>query len=176
MFGFPIHDDRAQAVLEVSNRHKLLAFVHCGVLKVGFRDKLGLPAPYDLSLSNPLALRKAAGQFPNIRFILPHLGSGMFRELLMLADSAPNVFADTSGLGTWGKYLEGHPSEAQVLRHAVDVMGAERLLFGTDSSFFPRGWRRDVLDAQLRVFQEAKLDAQQVGAILGGNLERLLSA
>jgi predicted TIM-barrel fold metal-dependent hydrolase len=176
MFGFAIHDDRSQAVLEVANRHKLLVFVHCGVLKVGFRDKLNLPAGYDLSLSNPLALRKAAAQFPNIRFILPHLGSGMFRELLMLADSAPNVFADTSGIGSWGKYLEGKPPEAQVLRHAVDVMGAERLLFGTDSSWFPRGWRRDVFDAHVRVFEEAKLDAQQVAAILGGNLERLVSA
>jgi predicted TIM-barrel fold metal-dependent hydrolase len=176
MFGFPLHDDRAQAVLEMSNRHKLLVFVHCGVLKVGFRDKLNLPATFDLSLSNPLALRKAAAQFPNVRFVLPHLGSGMFRELLMLADSASNVFADTSGIGSWGKYLDGRPSEAQVLRHAVEVMGAERLLFGTDSGWFPRGWRRDVFDAHLQVFEEARLDAAQVGAILGANLDRLLGA
>lgn len=176
MFGFALHDDRAQAVLEVANRHKLLVFVHCGVLKVGFRDKLNLAATFDLSLSNPLALRKPAAQFPNIRFIVPHLGSGMFRELLMLADSAPNIFADTSGIGAWGKYLEGHPSEAQVLRHAVEMMGAERLLFGTDSSWFPRGWRRDVLDAHLKVFEEATLDDKQVGAILSRNLERLLGS
>jgi predicted TIM-barrel fold metal-dependent hydrolase len=111
-----------------------------------------------------------------VRFIVPHLGSGMFRELLMLADSAPNVYADTSGIGAWGKYLEGRPTEAQVLRHAVDVVGAERLLFGTDSGWFPRGWRRDVFDAHLEVFEDAHLDAAAVGAILGGNLERLLGA
>ena len=174
MFGFALHDERVQAVLELSNRQKLVVFVHCGVLKVGFREKLNLPAAFDLTLSNPLALRKPAAQFPNIRFILPHLGSGMFRELLMLADSAPNVYADTSGIGAWGKYLDGHPSEAQVLRHAIDVMGADRLLFGTDSSWFPRGWRRDVFDAHVKVFGEAKLEAEQVTAILGGNLERLL--
>ena len=148
--------------------------MHCGVLKVGFREKLNLPAPFDLSVASPLALRKACTQFPNIRFILPHLGSGMFRELLMLADTAPNVFADTSAIGSWGRYNEARPTEAQVLSHAVDVLGAERLLFGTDSTFFPRGWRRDVFDAHLKVFEEAKLDAKQVGAILGGNLERLL--
>ena len=175
MFGFPIADDRAQAVLEVANRHKLLVFVHCGVLKVGFREKLNLPSAFDLALSNPLGLRKPAAQFPQVRFILPHLGSGMFRELLMLADSAPNVLADTSGIGSWGKYLPGRPSEAQVLRQAVEVMGAERLVFGSDSTFFPRGWRRDVFDAHLKVFDEAKLSAPQVASILGGNLEELLA-
>jgi predicted TIM-barrel fold metal-dependent hydrolase len=176
MFGFHISDDRCQAVLEVANRHKLLVFVHCGVLKVGFRDKLNLPSNFDLSLSNPLALRKAAAQFPNVRFIIPHLGSGMLRELLMLADSAPNVFADTSGIGAWGKYLDGHPSEAATLRHAIDLMGAERLLFGTDSSWFPRGWRRDVFNAHLLVFDEIKLNNADVAKILGGNLARLLTA
>jgi hypothetical protein len=33
----------------------------------------------------------------------------------------------------------------------VEVIGAERLLLGTDSTFFPRGWRRDVFDAHLKV-------------------------
>jgi predicted TIM-barrel fold metal-dependent hydrolase len=175
MFGFSMQDDRVHAVLEAANRHKLNVFVHCGVLKVGFRQKLNLPVAFDLSLANPLHLRRACGQFPHARFIVPHLGSGMFRELLMLADSAPNVFADTSGIGAWGKYLDGRPGEAQVLRQAVDVMGADRLLFGTDSTFFPRGWRRDVFDAHLRAFEEAKLDGPRVTAILGGNLERLLA-
>jgi hypothetical protein len=175
MFGFSIQDDRAQAVLDLANRHTLNVFVHCGVLKVGFRQKLNLPIAFDLSLANPLQLRRSCGQFPHAKFIVPHLGSGMFRELLMLADSAPNVFSDTSGIGAWGKYLDGRPTEAQVLRQAVDVMGAERLLFGTDSTFFPRGWRRDVFDAHLRAFEEAKLDGPRVSAVLGGNLERLLA-
>ena len=81
-----------------------------GLLGVGFREKLNLPSAFDLTVSDPLALRKPAAQFPNVRFIIPHLGSGMFRELLMLADSAPNVLSDTSGIGSWGKYLAGRPS------------------------------------------------------------------
>ena len=175
MFGFPMSDPRVQQVLEVCNRHKLLVFVHCGVLKVGFREKLDLPSPFDLTYSDPLSLRKAAAQFPEVRFILPHLGSGMFRELLMLADSAPNVYADTSGIGSWGKYLDGRPGEARVLRQAVEVMGAGRLLFGTDSTYFPRGWRRDVFDAHVKTFEQAKLNAGEAGAIFGGNLEKLLA-
>ena len=174
MFGFPMTGDKAYAILDAANRHGLNVFVHCGVLKVAFRGKLGLPSPFDGTFSNPLALQKPAAEFPRARFIIPHLGSGLFRELLMLADMAPNVYADTSGIGVWAKYLDGSPTRAQILRQAVSVMGADRLLFGSDSTFFPRGWRRDMFDQQLRVFEEAKLTADEARQILGANLERLL--
>jgi hypothetical protein len=53
-------------------------------------------------------------------------------------------------------------------------MGASRLLFGSDSTFFPRGWRRDVLDQQTRLFTEAGLNNEQVTQILGGNLNAMV--
>jgi predicted TIM-barrel fold metal-dependent hydrolase len=141
---------------------------------VGFRTKLGLPSAFDGMMANPLALQRPAAQYPRAKFVVPHLGSGMLRELLMLADQSPNVYADTSGFGGWAKYLDGAPGKAQMVRQAVEVMGAGRLLFGTDSTFFPRGWRKDVFDEQLKVFQEAGLSAEQVKQILSGNMERLL--
>ena len=60
-----------------------------------------------------------------------------------------------------------HPLSAIVLPlpaapMAVEVMGAGRLLFGTDSTFFPRGWRKDVFEEQVKVFQEAGLSGDQV--------------
>ena len=54
--------------------------------------------------------------------------------------------------------------------HAV----VDRLLFGSDSSFFPRGWNAVILEAQLGVLEELNLSAEDVGAVLGGNLRRLL--
>lgn len=174
MFRFPVAGDAAYAVLQVADEHGMVVFVHCGVLKVGFRTKLGLPCVFDSTLANPLALQRPAAEFPRLRFVLPHLGSGYLRELLMLADQSPNVHADTSGVGGWAKYLAGNPPPTTALRQAVDVMGAGRLLFGTDSTFFPRGWRRDVFEQQVRLFEEAGLTADQVRQVLGGNLERLL--
>ena len=53
---------------------------------------------------------------------------------------------------------------------------AERILFGTDSSTFPRGWRTDVRDSQLAALEEAGANADQVERIMGGNLARLLPA
>ena len=41
--------------------HGAAVFVHCGVLTVGVRKKLGLPSPFDLRLGDPLALAAVAG-------------------------------------------------------------------------------------------------------------------
>ena len=35
-------------------------FVHCGVLSVGVRKKLGLPSPFDIRFGNPLDLHAVA--------------------------------------------------------------------------------------------------------------------
>jgi hypothetical protein len=174
MLRFSLLADAVYEIFQIANEHALNVFVHCGVLKVGFRTKLGLPSAFDATFANPLALQRPAAEFPRIKFIIPHLGSGLLRELLMLADQSPNVFSDTSGVGGWAKYLDGAPPPARVLRQAVEVMGAHRLLFGSDSTFFPRGWRRDVFDQQMKMFAEAGLDDEQVTRILGANLSGMM--
>src|ERR1051326_1585245 len=90
LFRFAITAEPVYAILDFANRHGLNVFVHCGVLKIGFRAKLGLPSAFDETLCNPLSLQRPAVEFPRINFIIPHLGSGFFRELLMLADQCPN--------------------------------------------------------------------------------------
>ena len=174
MHHFGLASEGVRPILELANQHALAVFVHCGVLKVGFRRKLGLPCDFNAMLASPLMLQKPAAEYPRIRFIVPHLGSGMLRELLMVADCCPNLYTDTSGMASWARYAESPLTAAQALRRVIDVIGPERVLFGTDSSFFPRGWRRDVLDAQLAVFAQAGLDEAAVGQILGRNLMALL--
>jgi hypothetical protein len=48
------------------------------------------------------------------------------------------------------------------------------LLFGTDSSFFPRGWNRPVFEAQTAALETLEVSADDAAAILGGNLMRIL--
>ncbi len=132
-------------------------FVHCGVLSVGVRKKLGLASPFDMRFSNPLDLHALALAHPATRFIVPHFGAGLFREALMLADLCPNVYLDTSSSNAWMKY-EGLELTT-VFRRALDVAGPQRLLFGSDSSFFPRGWVSGVYSAQ-----KAALDTLGVSA------------
>jgi predicted TIM-barrel fold metal-dependent hydrolase len=151
-----------------------VVFVHCGVLSVGVRKKLGLSSPFDLRFSNPEGVHGLAMRFPGVRFVIPHFGAGYLREALMVADLCPNVYLDTSSSNSWMRYQEGELTIAKVLRKALEVVGAGRLLFGTDSSFFPRGWQESIYREQVGALDEIGIGAGDAAAILGGNLERLL--
>jgi predicted TIM-barrel fold metal-dependent hydrolase len=60
-----------------------------------------------------------------------------------------------------------------VYQRAIAVAGTERILFGTDSSFFPRGWHSAIFDAQVTALYEIGLDQNQAEQILRTNLEGL---
>ena len=172
----PLHDSRVQQVVEVAAaRAGTAVFVHCGVLSVGVRRKLGLPSRFDLRLGDPLGVARLAMAYPNLPFIVPHFGAGLFREALMAADTAPNVYLDTSSSNSWIKYTPGLTLDA-VFKTAVSVVGPRRLLFGTDSSFFPRGWQRGVYEAQKAALGTVGLSAADEALILTGNFDRLFPA
>ena len=176
MQRYSLTDDRAGRVFAVAAEHRArpAIFVHCGVLSVGVRKKLGLPSPFDIRFGNPLDLHATALRYPDVPIIVPHFGAGLFREALMLADLCPNVHLDTSSSNGWMKYTPGL-TLSQVFRTAVDVVGPGRLLFGTDSSFFPRGWRRVIFGAQETIFDELGVEAATRAKIFGGNFERVFS-
>jgi predicted TIM-barrel fold metal-dependent hydrolase len=173
MHQVPLDDERVQQVVEVAaSRPGVAVFVHCGVLSVGVRRKLGLPSRFDLRLGDPLAVARLAASAPQVPFIIPHFGAGLFREALMAADAAPNIHLDTSSSNGWIRYTPGLTLEA-VFKTALGVVGASRLLFGTDSSFFPRGWQRPVHDAQKNVLAGAGASAGDAELVFGGNFDRL---
>jgi predicted TIM-barrel fold metal-dependent hydrolase len=149
-------------------------FIHCGALSVGVRKKLGLRSPFGMRRSDPLDIYKLAAEFPAANFIIPHFGAGRFRETMMLADLCPNVFIDTSSSNKWMNYEAAPVDLATVFQRALAVVGPERLLFGTDSSFFPRGWHEAIFHSQTAALLEASISEEQARAIFGGNLRRLL--
>jgi predicted TIM-barrel fold metal-dependent hydrolase len=168
-----LHDPRVRELFEVAaTRPGTAAFVHCGVLSVGARAKLGLPSRFDMSLGNPLLLHRLALDFPTVPIVIPHFGAGLFREALMLADLCRNVYLDTSSSNRWVRYHPGLTLRA-AFEQALAVLGAERLLFGTDSSFFPRGWIRTVYDEQVGVLDAIGVSPADRAAIFGGNFSRL---
>jgi hypothetical protein len=103
--------------------------------------------------------------------IIPHFGAGLLREALMLADLCPNVWLDTSSSNSWMKFVG--LTLADVFRRALAVVGPDRLLFGSDSSFFPRGWVRDVYDQQSAALNEIGVTEEAREKIFGANFDRL---
>ena len=175
MHRYRLDDERVTATFEAAASRGAAVFVHCGVLTVGVRKKLGLPSPFDLRLGDPLALAAVAARFPKVPVIIPHFGAGFFREALMAADQCPNIHLDTSSSNSWMKYHPGLTLEA-VFRQALAVVGPDRLLFGTDSSFFPRGWQQPDLRQRrrsARCDRRRADDAQE--KIFAGNFERLFA-
>lgn len=173
MHRYTVHDSRAAAIFERAAAHPgAVVFVHCGVLSVGVRKTLRLPSPFDMGCGNPLYVHAVALRFPALPIIVPHFGAGLFREALMLADVCSNVYLDTSSSNAWMRYTPGLTLE-EVFRTAADVIGPSRLLFGTDSSFFPRGWVRDVYEAQVTAMTSAGLDEAARTQILAENFDKL---
>lgn len=176
MQGYPLAHGRVAEIAAIASLHPgAVMFVHCGVLSVGVRRKLGLPSPFDMRFSNPLDIHALAARHPGLPWVIPHFGAGLFREALMIADLCPNVYLDTSSSNSWMKYQEPGCDLASVFRRALAIAGPKRLLFGTDSSFFPRGWHRAIFDQQCEVLRELGISAEDAGAILGGNLRRITS-
>ena len=176
MHQVPLDDERVRRVVEVAEAHPGTAvFVHCGVLSVGVRKKLGLVSRFDMRLGDPLGVSRLASMFPSVPFIVPHFGAGLFREALMAADVCANIHLDTSSSNGWVRYIPGLTLD-EVFRTALAIVGPSRLLFGTDSSFFPRGWQRSIYDAHKAVVSRLGVSEADQTLIFGGNFDRIFPA
>jgi len=159
---------------ETVAENRLHVLTHFGILQVKLRDALGLPRVYDSRFANPLDLQAVANRFPQINFIIPHFGCGFFRETLMLGMQCENIYIDTSSSNNW-LLTQPHPlTLVEVFQKTRAVFGVERLLFGTDSGVFPRGWRKDILEEQKQAMVAAGFSAAAMEMVLGGNARRLL--
>jgi uncharacterized protein len=169
---YRLDDECVAALFQVAAEHRSAVFAHCGYLLIEARVRLQLPSRIDLRAGDPLAVAATAVRFPQVPVIVPHFGAGFFREALMAADAAPNIYLDTSSSNAWVKYVPGL-TLTEVFRRALATAGPDRLIFGTDSSFFPRGWRRVIHGAQRTVLDELGVEQESAGKIFGGNFDRI---
>jgi len=163
--GFHAHDERAYPVYERAEALGIPVLFHFGVT-LDYRS--------DLRYSNPLDLHPVARDFPGAPFIVAHAGAGFFRETLFLAYHCANVFVDTSGSGTWMRYLPQPPSRREVLERLLDVFGSDRILFGSDSRHASEGYRHWLLEEQRQSLESLRVAEDDQRKILGGNMARLL--
>ena len=175
MHQFSVRDKRLEPIYEIASATPgTVVFVHMGVLSIGVRHKLSLPSKFDMGFSNPIELHPILLNYPQARFVIPHFGSGYFRETLMLGDLATNVYLDTSSSNSWTKYQPPSVDLGAIFHQAIDVYGTQRLLFGSDSSFFPRGWNAEVFNKQSEILDNLGISSGDARAIFGGNLRKLL--
>ena len=147
--GLKVYDEACYSVYEACKRNNLLVFLHFGITIGGQAD---------LRNGNPIDIQVPSRDFPELSFIIAHFGAGWFREVLLMQYQADNVYMDSSGSNSWMRYLPYDIDLKMIFRKAIQAGGSHKVLFGTDSTFFPRGWRFNILEAQLKACRELVAD------------------
>lgn len=167
-WDFPVYDERVYPIYEEALKQKLLVILHFGIT-------IGNQA--NLRFGNPLDIQKPAQDFPELNFMIAHFGAGFFREILMLFYQTNNVVVDSSGSNSWMQYLPYDLTVTKVFEKALKAGGACRIVFGTDSSFFPRGFRYNILEEQYNAVRslcpQLCYSEEDVDLIFKGNILRL---
>jgi predicted TIM-barrel fold metal-dependent hydrolase len=119
-----------------------------------------LPVLYDI-MGEVSVVELLATEYPDVVFIIPHLGSFAddWRAQLALIDHLvrhPNIFTDTSGIRRF-----------DLLEQATQRAGAHKIIFGSDGPWLHPG----VEMAKVRLLGLAQNEERLV---LGGNLLRLI--
>ena len=120
-----------------------------------------VPVLYDV-MGEVSVVHLLATEYPNVPFIIPHLGS--FADdwqaqaaLIPMLAQYPNVYTDTSGIRRF-----------ELLQEALDRAGPRKILFGSDGPWLHPGVELEKIRA-LRLANDAER------LVLGGNLFRLIS-
>jgi predicted TIM-barrel fold metal-dependent hydrolase len=121
-----------------------------------------LPVLYDVTGEVAVA-ELLAQQYPDVNFILPHLGSFAddWSAQLALIDHLvrhPNIYTDSAGVRRF-----------DLLQQAVRRAGAHKVLFGSDGPWLHPG-------VELAKIRALELPAADEALVLGQNLLRLIGA
>ena len=118
---------------------------------------------------NPIHFEPLEFEFPDVPIMIAHMGKydlTFFEYAMMLARKCPNIYLTTSNTRT------------EFIERAVEEIGAERLIFGSDWSMQhgilgeKQGF--DVIEKNLTAVRRARISDTEKALILGENLARLI--
>lgn len=165
--AYAFEDPRLRPVWEFCAERALPVLIHFGYLGRGG----GVVHHPRMS---PLSLFEVARSFPEIPFVIPHFGAGYWQDLLALCWSLPNIYVDSSGSNQWVRWMPYPLTLEDLFRKAHETIGPERMIFGSDSSGFPRGFAVRYLEDQLRACYSLNFKEEDIRMIFGGNAAGLL--
>lgn len=141
--GLNPSEPRMYRLMELAQAHRLPVQVHTGTF------------PFDTGGWDDVALLEpAVRDFPDVTVVMCHTGWDQYRKVLDLGERYPNVMVETS----W--------QPAHVIRQAAELLGADRVLFGSDYPLL----KQEFALAHLR----QALSGEAFAAVASGNAMRLL--
>jgi predicted TIM-barrel fold metal-dependent hydrolase len=141
-----VTDERVAPLLEFAGRQGVPVVIHCG--------RWQEMSSYRLAL-------EVAGKYPDIDFILSHMG-GDTPEL----ETATTDAVKERGMANVYLGIEG-VREYWAVQRAIDELGADRVIFGSD---FPLGHPK----MYLGLVDSLTLSAEDRQLVLAGNILRLI--
>lgn len=130
----------------------ILMHAHCAIGAAGMRTKYGNDQP---NASNPDDFVEAAKRYPEAIFQYAHTGGGGDWEYACKAmKKYPNIYVDTSGSNNAGGMID----------YVLKYLGEDRLLFGTDGSYYQGVG--NILDSDLNERQLKKIFFENFNNIL----------
>jgi len=171
-YGFAfVHPERDRGRVATLVKETVERFGFCGIKVHRYDARItreicevaqafSLPVLYDV-MGEVSVVELLATEYPDVTFIIPHLGSFAddWRAQLALIDHLarhPNVFTDTSGIRRF-----------DLIEQAARRAGARKILFGSDGPWLHPG----VELAKVRLLGLAQ-DEERL--VLGGNLLRMI--
>jgi predicted TIM-barrel fold metal-dependent hydrolase len=169
--GFYVDDKRYYSFYEKVREYEIPILCHIGAGPTGTYLKYNRPAYIDT----------VAVDFPEITFILPHLGEPWRDEALSMTRKNPNVYLDISW---WAAFYHQRPMYLiETLAKAKFYCGLEKILFGTDWPLFLdlmslENWVNVVKTIEtpeiLLQLDYPEIKKEDINKILGKNAEKIL--
>jgi predicted TIM-barrel fold metal-dependent hydrolase len=141
-----VTDPRVEPLLAYAAEEGLPVMVHCGRWQ---------------EMSSYALVLEVAGRYPGVRFILSHMGGDTPELEMATIDAVADGRLGNVYLGTEGV------REYWAVQRAVEVLGADRVIFGSD---YPLGHPK----MYLGVIDALAISPEQRSLILGGNVLRLV--
>jgi predicted TIM-barrel fold metal-dependent hydrolase len=163
------NEEKAYALLGAAEELDVPILTHTG----------HLPAPSKSKYSHPMLYDDVLVDFPNLKMIAAHMGFRWWKEWAAIAEFKPNFFGD---LSEWQFIATTQfKSFCQTLREAIDIVGVENFLFGTDSPVFDEfisvpDWIDLLRNLPLNAPEGIQFTENEITLILGGNAKRLLGS
>ncbi len=174
--GVHVHPDFVDLSCEIMREHKnrggLLVgelvyymmgyqYDHKGLYEIfSYASELGMVVSLHPSSKRYADMEKLLTSFPHLKIVIAHLdGYGLFDNVINLIKKYPNMYTDISA---YGAGREG------MLKDAVNKIGSERILFGTD---FPGYQIQPFIDAVLK----SGLKDADINNIMYNNAVKLLN-
>jgi len=123
--GYAINDPSLESVFRIASKYDVPVMIHTG-------DTYAKTAK--VRQAHPLLVDDVAVDYPDVRFVICHLGNPWFQDTAEVLYKNDNVYADISGLTLGDFEYEFERYTKQRVREMITYMGdpGTQIMYGTD--------------------------------------------